>query len=251
MYKVAHYSLWTLFLIRLSDSVVVIRCDYPSPAPHPPYSRFSLCRSPPWLPHCLQLVNFNWGPPIIFPPCDSNYLQICECSFEIQDVLLEVVCNSGGKVARSRFWNIPLVQSDLNIATGSLEKSRLEEPGETVNPISLILQIVMTAFVFHLGDAPVWSSGIWRMWLRTKCSTIGYEKNVALGTAVFHNHENGPDSSPLYFSIWRIFTQITQASLIWVEVQITEGGCNCRRHEANLWESTETDCTGRSIIGDA
>lgn len=40
---------------------------------------------------------FELGPPIIFPPCDSNYLQICECSCEIQDVLLEVMYNSGGR----------------------------------------------------------------------------------------------------------------------------------------------------------
>lgn len=28
MYKVAHYSLYTCFLIKLSDCVVVIQCDY-------------------------------------------------------------------------------------------------------------------------------------------------------------------------------------------------------------------------------
>lgn len=44
---------------------------------------------------------FELGLPIIppspppLPPCDSNYLQICECSCEIQDVPLEVLCNCG------------------------------------------------------------------------------------------------------------------------------------------------------------
>lgn len=46
---------------------------------------------------------FELGLPIIVPhnPCDSNYLQICECSCEIQDVPLEVLRNSGegGKVS--------------------------------------------------------------------------------------------------------------------------------------------------------
>ena len=40
---------------------------------------------------------FELGPPIISPPCDSNYLQICERSREIQDVLLEVTFNGGGR----------------------------------------------------------------------------------------------------------------------------------------------------------
>lgn len=49
MYKVAHYSLYILILIKLSQYAVVIQCDY-SPlhpctlAPHP---LFCLSRSPP------------------------------------------------------------------------------------------------------------------------------------------------------------------------------------------------------------
>lgn len=78
---------------------------------------------------------------------------------------------------------------------------------------------------------------------------MGYKESIAFGDAVFNNQENRPDSRPLYFLIWRIFTQITQAGLICVEVQITEGRCNCRRRGAARWESSEADCTGSSITG--
>lgn len=64
-------------------------------------------------------TEFELGPPIIFPPCDSNYLQICECSCEIQDVLLEVVCTSEGEGGKVLILNMLLVQSDENMATGS------------------------------------------------------------------------------------------------------------------------------------
>lgn len=76
---------------------------------------------------------------------------------------------------------------------------------------------------------------------------MGYKRSIAFGAAVFNNQTNTPDSGPLYFLIWRIFTQITQAGLIRVEVQITEGGCNCRG--GARWESSEADCTGSDIIG--
>lgn len=56
------------------------------------------------------------------------------------------------------------------------------------------------------------------------------------GAAVFNKQENRPDSRPLYFLIWRIFAQITQAVLVCVEVQITEGGGNCRRRGGHFLE---------------
>lgn len=44
MYKVAHYSLYTRFLIKLSDCVVVIQCDY---LPLAAYPLYPLSHSPP------------------------------------------------------------------------------------------------------------------------------------------------------------------------------------------------------------
>lgn len=81
--------------------------------------------------------------------------------------------------------------------------------------------------------------------------TIGYKESIAFGAAVFNNQENRPDFHPLYFLIWRIITQMTQAGLIWVEVQITEERCNCRRRGAAHWDSSKADCTGCSIMGHA
>lgn len=66
----------------------------------------------------------------------------------------------------------------------------------------------------------IWDNRVWR-------------KSVAFGSAVFNNQESGPDSHTLYFLIWGIFTQITQAGLIWVEIQIIEEGCNCRRRRGH------------------
>lgn len=61
----------------------------------------------------------------------------------------------------------------------------MEEPRDTVNPIRLILQIVITAFVFHLGEARAH-----RGWGLSECDypqdTIGHKESIAFGTAVFN-----------------------------------------------------------------
>lgn len=74
-------------------------------------------------------------------------------------------------------------------------------------------------------------------------------KSVAFGSAVFNNQESQLDSHKLYFVILGIFTQITQAGLIWVEIHIIKEGHNCRRRGAACWEHGEADCTGNRIIG--
>ena len=88
------------------------------------------------------------------------------------------------------------------------------------------------------------------MWLSVWDNRVR-SKSVAVGSAVFNKQESQLHSHKLYFIIWGIFTQMTQASLIWVEIQIIEEGCNCSRCEAVLWERSEADCAGSHIIGPA
>lgn len=81
--------------MRLLYNVITpLRTHHPhSPSPALPVPLSSMITA---LPGASE---FELGLPIISPPppCDSNYLQICERSCEIQDVPLEVLCNSGGR----------------------------------------------------------------------------------------------------------------------------------------------------------
>lgn len=89
--KVAHYSLLTLCL----------QWDY---LPRFPYTHphSSLCVLLPI--HDYHIASSHWisiGSAYYFPPCDSNYLQICVRSCEVQDVPLLV---KGGSKVVTRSW---------------------------------------------------------------------------------------------------------------------------------------------------
>lgn len=68
MYKVAHYSLYTRFLIKLSDCVVVIQCDYVPLSPYPPVSPILPVPLSSMITALPRASEFELGLPIILPP---------------------------------------------------------------------------------------------------------------------------------------------------------------------------------------
>lgn len=62
---------------------------------------------------------------------------------------------------------------------------------------------------------------------------------MAFGAAVFNNQESRPDSRTLYFLIWRILTQITQAGprRAW-KARLQRGDVIAGDVGATRWESS-------------
>lgn len=112
MYKVAHYSLYSFFfLIKLSDCVVVIQCDYLPLSPYPHVSRILPVPLSSMITALPRASEFELGLPVIPPHVIVIIYKFVSVhvKYRMFYYKLCVTVGEGGKVL---ILNMLLVQSD-------------------------------------------------------------------------------------------------------------------------------------------